>query len=186
MSHVDVKLVIFRPDGTRKDITLKPGRYVVGRNQDANLRIPLPSVSRKHCEISYSAGKLEAKDLGSSNGTYCNHARITTVSLKAGDVLGIGPCLMTVQINGQPELIEPPAHVGGADDASMATPPAGSNAIVEGGGAKPGAGGKPFDPDETVTKGPGMGSIVPPGSREDSSIFDFDFDFEDDDKPKKA
>jgi predicted component of type VI protein secretion system len=42
---------------------------VVGRSDEAKFRIPLDSVSRKHCEIFEKDGRVFVRDLGSSNGT---------------------------------------------------------------------------------------------------------------------
>ncbi|RMG15320.1 MAG: FHA domain-containing protein [Planctomycetota bacterium] len=45
---------------------------VVGRGSDAGFRIPDPSISRKHCQLSNTPRGLLLADLGSSNGTYVN------------------------------------------------------------------------------------------------------------------
>lgn len=107
---MDVNLIIFKTDGSRKDIHVRPGRYVVGRNPDATLRIPLPSVSREHCEIVLDTSGLRVKDLGSSNGTFRNAERVKEAKLAPGDVLGIGPVRLTVQIDGNPKSVQPPAR----------------------------------------------------------------------------
>lgn len=178
----DIKLVVFRPDGTRKDIPLKPGRYVVGRSAHATLRIPLPSVSREHCEISCDGESVRIKDLNSSNGTFRNDERIEDTELNAGDVIGIGPCRFTLQIDGQPADIQP---VTTTEPDLSETPPAGEPAAA-GAAAEPDKSpddsDMPTDLDETVTKA-GLGSLLE-NVTGDSSVFDFDFDFEDDENPK--
>lgn len=123
-----MKLVIFAQDGARKDIPVKPGTYVVGRNQNAAIRVPLPSVSRSHAELIVTDDGARIRDLGSANGTFQNYERVEQAELKAGDVLGIGEMLMTIQINGQPEHIQRPAsqqtHTHAApDDQTQVTPP---------------------------------------------------------------
>lgn len=42
---------------------------VVGRSAEAKFRIPLDSVSRKHCEVFEKDGCVFVRDLGSTNGT---------------------------------------------------------------------------------------------------------------------
>src|SRR5690554_1129488 len=105
---MDVKLVMFKADGTRRDFALSKPRTVIGRTNTADLRIPLSSVSRQHCEITISdeAG-VRVRDLGSSNGTHHNGTRIQESKLEPGDQLLIGPVLFTIVIDGQPEEIEP-------------------------------------------------------------------------------
>lgn len=174
---MDVKLVIFKQDGSTKEITVSPGRYVIGRRPDAGLRIPLPSVSRDHCELVHDGRSLSVRDLGSSNGTFKNQERVKQASLDAGDRLGVGSFTMTVRIDGKPAKITKPSDESD-EDALIDTPPAGN--------IKPRA----ADPDdsglqETITKStaPSAMSGTKP-TTDDSSIFEFDFDFEDDDRPK--
>ena len=51
------------------------------------MRIPLVSVSRRHCEINLAEEEVRVKDLASSNGTYVNNKRINDCPLSAGDRL---------------------------------------------------------------------------------------------------
>lgn len=104
---MDVNLVMFKTDGTRKDFPLANPVTVIGRGENCDLRVPLVSVSRRHCELSITGDQLKAKDLASSNGTYVNNKRITEMVLSAGDRLVIGPVVFTVQIDGVPEEIAP-------------------------------------------------------------------------------
>lgn len=166
-----VNLIVFKPDGTRKDIPLKPGKYTVGRQSTAGLRIPLASVSRQHCELVIDGSRLSVRDLGSSNGTFRNQERITQAVLEPGDQLTIGTCVLTVQIDGKPANVKRPGLVPEGDPLAE-TPPAGSKAVAS------------TDADDTITKASPVSSPRTPGKPDDSSIFDFDFDFEDDDNPK--
>jgi EAL domain-containing protein (putative c-di-GMP-specific phosphodiesterase class I) len=52
------------------------GRFLIGRNPDASLCIPSPTVSREHAELSVVDRGLLLRDLGSTNGTYVNGVRI--------------------------------------------------------------------------------------------------------------
>ncbi len=65
----------------------------VGRQPGVALYIDHPSVSRRHAEISYANGQYILRDLGSTNGTYVNDARLEaggTATLAQNDQLRFG------------------------------------------------------------------------------------------------
>jgi pSer/pThr/pTyr-binding forkhead associated (FHA) protein len=70
-------------DLTRPDLLL-------GRHSEADLRMPLPDVSRRHCRFVYSAAGWEVIDVGSLNGVYVNGDRVWRTMLHPGDRLRIG------------------------------------------------------------------------------------------------
>lgn len=100
-------LAMFKSDGTRRDFPLVKDRIVIGRKVNCDLRIPLTSVSRQHCELMVDEGKVSVKDLGSSNGTYHNSVRVQEAYLAAGDELIVGPVVFTLIVDGQPADIKP-------------------------------------------------------------------------------
>jgi pSer/pThr/pTyr-binding forkhead associated (FHA) protein len=104
---MDVKFVMFKENGERKDFPLQSGRTVIGRKADCDLRIPLADISRRHAEVAIDPRGVALKDLGSSNGTYVNNKRVTEMVLKAGDHVVIGPVVFTIQIDGEPQTIRP-------------------------------------------------------------------------------
>jgi len=122
---MDIKLVMFRPTGQRKDFSVMNPVTVIGRGENCDLRVPLLSVSRRHCELRFQGAAIKVKDLASSNGTYVNNSRVTEVDLRAGDRLAVGPIVFTLQIDGQPEEIRPVKTKGqkmaeaGADAAEL-------------------------------------------------------------------
>jgi pSer/pThr/pTyr-binding forkhead associated (FHA) protein len=103
---MDVKLVFFKQNGQRKDFPVSDST-VIGRGENCDLRVPVASVSRRHCELTVGAGAVQVKDMASSNGTYVNNQRVHETELAAGDRLVIGPIVFTVQIDGEPEEILP-------------------------------------------------------------------------------
>ncbi|NJL31090.1 MAG: FHA domain-containing protein, partial [Phycisphaerales bacterium] len=105
---MDVALVMSRSDGAQRTFPLRKDRIVVGRTSSCDLRIPLSSVSRQHCEIIKGDEQVRLRDLGSSNGTFCNDKRVQEVVLAAGDHLMIGTVQFQVVIDGQPELPSTP------------------------------------------------------------------------------
>ena len=108
---------MFKADGSRRDFPLREGAMVVGRKNSCELRIPLSSVSRQHCEISLDGDQIKLKDLGSSNGTYHNSIRVQEAQLEAGDEIVVGPVVFTVVVDGVPEKIEPVHTILNQDDS---------------------------------------------------------------------
>lgn len=95
-------LILFKADGRRKDLALRMGGNTIGRGAEADLRMPVESVSRIHATLTLEAGGLFVKDMNSANGTFVNGHRISEVELSPNDELTIGPVTFVVQINGEP------------------------------------------------------------------------------------
>lgn len=112
-------LAMFKSDGTRRDFPLVKDRIIIGRKVNCDLRIPLTSVSRQHCEITVDDGKVNIKDLGSSNGTYHNSVRVQEATLSAGDELVIGPVVFTLIVDGQPAEIKPIRTIVKGEEADV-------------------------------------------------------------------
>jgi len=104
---MEVRLVMFKADNTRREFPVKPGGFVIGRKYTCDLRIPLSSVSRQHCELKVEDGQVKLRDVGSSNGTFHNSIRVQEAVLSAGDELVVGPVVFTVVVDGKPEVIQP-------------------------------------------------------------------------------
>jgi len=103
---MNVVLIRFK-NGQRREIPLPAPTTVIGRRPDCNLQIPAKDVSRLHCQIAIEGGAVTLKDLGSTNGTYVNGERVDEAVLRPGDKVRVGPVVFTVQIDGQPAVIEP-------------------------------------------------------------------------------
>jgi pSer/pThr/pTyr-binding forkhead associated (FHA) protein len=103
---MDVVLVMFREDGERRSFSLTRDVTLIGRREDADFRIPLTDVSRKHCRLIKDGNLLILEDLGSSNGTYHNGKRVQEAEINPGDTLKIGPVQFVVQIDGVPSESE--------------------------------------------------------------------------------
>lgn len=101
-----VVLVMFK-DGQRREFALRGAKTILGRRRDCGLRIGTPDVSRQHCEVLVEPGNIRVKDLGSSNGTFVNGARVPEAALHAGDRLTVGPVEFIVQIDGKPPALAP-------------------------------------------------------------------------------
>ena len=113
---MDISLVMFKSDSTRREFPIKRDVFVIGRKNTCDLRIPLSSVSRKHCELKVVGDEVLVKDLGSSNGTFVNRIRVEDTVLKAGDELVVGPVVFTVVVDGKPDTIDPVRSLVEDDD----------------------------------------------------------------------
>ncbi len=71
---------------------LVDNRITVGRAYDCDITIASPEVSRQHLLIVRSGGGFQASDLGSSNGTFINGARLegSSTPIVPGDSIVIG------------------------------------------------------------------------------------------------
>ena len=104
-----IKLLVVGGETSKKEVTLRRPRTVVGRKKGCKIRIQSEAVSRIHCSLVTQGGRLTAKDLGSSNGTFVNGHPIKEQVLQAGDTLQIGPIKFQVQIIGSPTAGDRPA-----------------------------------------------------------------------------
>jgi len=107
-TRVDVNLVLFKKDGSKKNFSLPSNITIVGRRHDCDLCIPLMVVSRRHCQLSQNNESLKVRDLESRSGTFLNGKRISEATVHAGDYLTIGPLTFLLQIDGEPVKITPP------------------------------------------------------------------------------
>ena len=102
---MDVRLVMFREDGTRVDFPLTKPVTLIGRKETCDIRILLAEVSRRHSEVRVDEVSVVVKDGGSANGTDVNNRRVSEEKLAPGDHLIIGPVVFTVQVDGDPDDI---------------------------------------------------------------------------------
>jgi len=155
---MNIVLVRFRSDGERRDYPLKGERCVIGRQKSCDLTIPDSSVSRRHCELAVETGQVVIRDLGSRNGTYHNERRIEgDEPVEPGDRIAVGPVIFTVQIDGEPDYIEPPL---------MEAPSAGRPSGSTGGGQ-----GQQPDADDSAAE---IADLIAQVQAEDSDEFDVD------------
>lgn len=79
--------------------TVGPAGGVVGRMRENEVSIPDGRLSRRHASIEYRDGGYWLSDLGSSNGTWVNGARITEPhQLHTGDVMQLGETRLTATV----------------------------------------------------------------------------------------
>ena len=106
---MEANLVLLKKGGSQKTIPLPSSVTVIGRRHGCDLLIGLPTISRRHCEISQNGDSLKIRDLDSTWGTFVNGQRVNgETPIKAGDAVRIGPLTFICQIDGQPAKIAVP------------------------------------------------------------------------------
>lgn len=77
-------------DGSDRNYELQMGANVIGRGQDADLRLPDTGVSRRHAEVRFDGHSAVLHDMGSTNGTTVNGQQVQSWQLQHGDVIRLG------------------------------------------------------------------------------------------------
>ena len=84
------RLVWVRADGTETAFELRPQPMLVGREEDADIRLDEPLVSRGHARIEARGDGYVVLDLGSTNLTKVNGTVVTECILRDGDEVRFG------------------------------------------------------------------------------------------------
>jgi pSer/pThr/pTyr-binding forkhead associated (FHA) protein len=79
-------------------IELPTGDALVGRHSEADLRLALPDISRRHCRLTFQEGNWKVVDLNSLNGVFVNGQRMQESYLYDGDRVRLGSLNFLVQL----------------------------------------------------------------------------------------
>ena len=93
---VPLRLVL-QPTGAILEVS-QP-EIVVGRHSGADVRLPLPDVSRRHCRIVRREDQWEVVDLESLNGIWVNEHSVDRAVLHHGDKLRLGGFTFMVDLS---------------------------------------------------------------------------------------
>jgi hypothetical protein len=86
--------------GDGRTYPLGIGSTVIGRGDQASLRLPDVGISRRHARIDYDGSQVVLTDLGSTNGSMVNGQRVSAVALNPGDMIQIGTTTLTFRVDG--------------------------------------------------------------------------------------
>lgn len=84
--------------------------WIIGSRPESDVMVDRPTVSGRHCRLAQDDGGFTLEDLGSSNGTFVNGARLAAglaVRITRGDAVTLGP---SVALPWPPELARPGAR----------------------------------------------------------------------------
>ncbi len=113
-------LRLISPDGTQSYDLREGATLIVGRAPTCDLPVFDPTISRRHAELVADGDSLRLRDLGSSNGTFINGAKVEQATVAVDDLVAFGKVpfrLMTYSA-----APTPPAP-------SVAAPPAGATIV---------------------------------------------------------
>ncbi len=89
--------LVLQPTGVVVELTHQD--MIVGRHSDADVRLPLPDVSRRHCRFLFGNGNWVVMDLNSLNGVFVNEEPVGQATLKQGDRVRIGGYIFAVDLS---------------------------------------------------------------------------------------
>ncbi len=93
---MNAKLLVVLGTSTKREVALHLPA-VLGRSREADITVPHPLISRRHCEISEKDGVLMVRDLASLNGTMIGGQRIESAPLLPDAEFTIGPLTFRVR-----------------------------------------------------------------------------------------
>jgi DNA-binding winged helix-turn-helix (wHTH) protein len=83
----------------RREFPLRAGITIIGRADDVDLRIPLPSVSRRHARVVVRGLEAHIEDLGSRHGSWLGPTQINAPMLMTtGDQIRLGTALLDYRL----------------------------------------------------------------------------------------
>jgi pSer/pThr/pTyr-binding forkhead associated (FHA) protein len=88
--------LVLQPSGW--SIDLSKSEMILGRHMSADVRLPLPDVSRRHCRFACMDGIWHVFDLNSLNGIYVNGEQTRHAILHHRDELRIGGFTFRVEM----------------------------------------------------------------------------------------
>jgi type II secretory pathway predicted ATPase ExeA len=100
------KLVITMQGEAERELSLKSDRMLVGRGEEADVRIDSVFISRYHALIVRDGNRDLLLDLGSTNGLLVNSRRILRRALRHRDLIQIGPARV-MYINEHANNVQP-------------------------------------------------------------------------------
>jgi diguanylate cyclase (GGDEF)-like protein len=87
-------LIMLEGDLPGQVFRLRPGRQVIGRRPECDIRVRERAVSGTHAELTRVGDDVVIKDLDSTNGTLVNGLKVEdTASLLAGNIVKLGNCV---------------------------------------------------------------------------------------------
>lgn len=139
---VSIWLVMQASDGLERTFPVRESGTIIGREPSCGVRIPLPTVSHKHCQIILDGKQFRLIDLNSDQGTYHNGQRVEESVLADDDTLTIGPVTFKVRVQDDDDpadngldceiVIERQSYLDGEVPSPISLPqPEGSSAALD-------------------------------------------------------
>ena len=124
--ELSARLLVQRGFQGDRGFELTHMQSTIGRSADNDIPIPDPEVSRRHAQIVRQDNGYAIVDLGSTNGTFVNDVRATTLTpLKHGDQIRLGDAidLRFLLESNQPTVLDAPIALRPDDEDTAPLPP---------------------------------------------------------------
>jgi diguanylate cyclase (GGDEF)-like protein len=83
-------LIVLAGSAVGEMYKIESERTIIGRGGKATVRLIDDGISREHCEVVMTGGDVILRDLGSTNGTFCNGVKVDARPLVDGDKILVG------------------------------------------------------------------------------------------------
>ena len=94
--------LVMRTAGRERLFPLRKRTTTIGRDIESDLRVALPSVANRHCELKFDGDELRLIDLGSTRGTLHNGQSVTEATLGPDDRVTVGTVTFQVRMSDEP------------------------------------------------------------------------------------
>ncbi len=109
-----IRLSVSERGATARLVTFNQHQVTIGRTSDCDLCLGGTGISGRHCRISMTGQGLVLEDLGSTNGTYLNRARISGPSpITSADEIIVAMYQVKVMTDGAMVSAAPMGRAGG-------------------------------------------------------------------------
>lgn len=104
-----LSLVVETPGKSQgQSIPITLAQFVIGRDEQCNLRPASALISKRHCALLVKGEKVFLRDFDSTNGTFLNDKPVKEeVELKTDDIMKVGPLTFKVKIELSPPINRP-------------------------------------------------------------------------------
>ena len=99
------QLIVVTAKGTWDLPLADVNEVAIGRQQESDIVLELPGVSRHHARIERHGSEFIVRDQGSTNGTWLGNRRIESYSLQDGDTLRVGGAQLVFKRGFQTETL---------------------------------------------------------------------------------
>lgn len=93
-----VSLILKRADGRDRAFDCPASALVIGRDALSDLRVPMPGVAARQCEIRRDGTEIWVRHLGGGGETRVNGEVVDRCRLRDGDALAVGPVEFAVRV----------------------------------------------------------------------------------------
>ncbi len=114
---MDAWLIMRTERGRERPFQLTEGRATIGRSTRCDIRISLPNVADRQCEIHFDGKALRLRDLTNTRAALVNGQSVAEANLKSDDHVQIGPVEFVVRCSAESrahEAVSPPADSNGS------------------------------------------------------------------------